>query len=510
MAVNKKNDVAAPRREYGAMVEDWKLIRALMGGTKAMRLEGETYLPKEEGETDRAYRNRLKRTYLYNFFKKTVEALTGKPFSKPVRRPEKLETEIDEILNDVDLRGNDLTMFAKSVFEDSLQMGLSHILIDYPRTLSEDDYKKTTVLDERVMKLRPYWVHIKAENVIGWKEIFVNGVHMLKQIRIRTCVYKPDGDYAETEVDQIRVINYDPTGVENPVSFEIYEYNKTAGEWLVVDQGTYKGIQRIPLVTYYTNQRGFMVAEPPLLDLAYLNLSHYQKESDYNNIVHVIQVPILVGIGWDSNKTPSLKQIGPNRMLTMSNTDADLKYVEHTGAAANVGREAIEALEDKMMKLSIRLLSEKTPGGVTATEAVLDTESAESALKSMVTSLAVALKAAGEFTYQWMGKEQPEGDTYTPNSDFGLMIGNDFIAQWLLKANVQGILSKKTVGNEAKRVGYISEEVDIEDEIEIASEEAMAAFENAQSQFEDNTVPGGEDTVEGGSNPKNRFPRFGG
>jgi hypothetical protein len=37
--------------------------------------------------------------------------------------------------------------------------------------------------------------------------------------------------------------------------------------------------------------------EPPLLDLAYLNVKHWQSQSDQDNILHIARVPILALIG---------------------------------------------------------------------------------------------------------------------------------------------------------------------------------------------------------------------
>jgi hypothetical protein len=51
--------VATPTAEHDAAVTCARLIRTLMGGTKAMRAAGEAYLPKEAAESDVAYRNRL-------------------------------------------------------------------------------------------------------------------------------------------------------------------------------------------------------------------------------------------------------------------------------------------------------------------------------------------------------------------------------------------------------------------------------------------------------------------
>ena len=44
-----KKTVASPSAKYQESARLWRLPRALMGGTKAMRAAKETYLPKEQG-----------------------------------------------------------------------------------------------------------------------------------------------------------------------------------------------------------------------------------------------------------------------------------------------------------------------------------------------------------------------------------------------------------------------------------------------------------------------------
>ena len=60
--------------------------------------------------------------------------------------------------------------------------------------------------------------------------------------------------------------------------------------------------------------RGFMTAHPPLMDLAWLNLAHWQSASDQRHILHVARVPILFG------RNLTLPEdglaLGPNRLAT--------------------------------------------------------------------------------------------------------------------------------------------------------------------------------------------------
>ena len=63
-------------------------------------------------------------------------------------------------------------------------------------------------------------------------------------------------------------------------------------------------------------------------------------------------------------------------MLTTPNPEADLKYVEHSGKAVDFLQNYIKGLVDEMTSMAIKLMSERAPGGVTATEVSIDTAAA--------------------------------------------------------------------------------------------------------------------------------------
>ena len=72
------------------------------------------------------------------------------------------------------------------------------------------------------------------------------------------------------------------------------------------------------------------VGELPLLDLAWLNIAHWQSSSDQRHVLTVARFPMLAGSGVPENTNVV---VGPDRMLTTPNADGKFYYVEHTGAA---------------------------------------------------------------------------------------------------------------------------------------------------------------------------------
>src|SRR3954463_1094752 len=199
-------DVSTPCAAYSRCSEKWWLPRALMGGTCAMRKAGEKLLPKECGEDQQDYNARLNRSTLFNAFRKTVHDMTGRVFEKEVVIEKDVPGDIKSWCENVDLSGRHINVFARDVFEDGMQTGITFILTDMPPAVKREDGKPATIADEQAAKIRPYLVHIKCENLVGWQSEMRGGVETLTQIRIKECVTEKEGEWHEKEYEQIRVI----------------------------------------------------------------------------------------------------------------------------------------------------------------------------------------------------------------------------------------------------------------------------------------------------------------
>lgn len=453
------DDVSIPCSQHMLMKSEWDMITALLGGTYSMRCARQNYLPQWQGEDSRSYDYRVRQSYLYNYYKRSIKALVGKPFSSPLIAPKTFPSELKDVVDDFDLQGNDITIFCKQWFEDALSYGHSFCLIDWPNT-GEANLSRA---QQKQYGIRPYAVHVPAHQVLGWKTAKIGGLNKLTQIRIRQPYYEEVGEFSETDTCIIRVYDCDPE--TSIVSWRVFK-SQEDGAWGVINQGILKGQSEIPIVCLYSNKKDFFMSDPPLVDLAYLNIAHWQTTSDYRHIIHIQAVPILMAIGWGTNELPSTVQIGPNRLLVAASPDSNLKYVEHSGVALTGLQNYIDKLEDQMSAMAIKLLAEQRPGGVTATEVLVDSSAAETSLKSMAHTLDDAIEQVIYHMMVWLGldtrSEIPEWKT---NKDFGLQTGNDSIANWLLKANAQGIISKETAGSGAKKIGYLDADLDLQDEL---------------------------------------------
>jgi hypothetical protein len=456
------SDVSTALPEYTAHQERLALINSLMGGTAAMQEAGAKYLPQEPAESAQAWKIRLGRTTLFNCVKRTIEKLKGEVFSKDVDVGDDVPDQIKTWLEDIDLQGRNESRFAQEIFKAALRDGVTHILVDYPQA---DGVQ--TLADEKAADIRPYWVHILASQVIGWRTEIVNGKKRLAQVRIAETETVPDGDYGNRTVNRIRVLNRD--------SYEIWEEqtNKDGqSEWVRIGDGPLT-LGFIPLVTVMFGEVcGDMKATPPLDDLAYLNLTHWQSSSDQRNILHFARVPLLFGKGLtdDQGRPPGAEgstfEIGVNRLIHSTNPEADLKVVEHSGKCIEAGRQDLKDLEDQMALFGLTLMLPKG-GQITATQSASDKSENDSALRGWAMILKDCLELALSYTTQW-AKLGDKGGSVTVNTDFRAFSGLDM--QFLTQAMIAGKIPMGLWLSEMQRRGVVSEDVD--------ETEVMALLEN--------------------------------
>ena len=428
------NSVATPNSTHKGMSKSLALTKTLLGGTTAMREAREAYLPKNPAEDVDFYNTRLARTVLFNGFKKTQGVLAGKVFAKGIQFTEDLVTPFDEWLKNVDLEGNSINQFGYEFFKRGLAFGVDYVLVDTPKPVPRDDGQALNAAEEKTQNIRPYLVPVLAENLIGFRSESINGIQVLVQIRIRESVMVSDplDEFAETKVDQIRVIDIGMVRI----------YRKDAGgeKWVLFDEWltTFKVI---PLVPFYADRTSFMEATSPLMDLAHLNVDHWQKSSDLSNILHLIQVPILVATGVAEDQ--SIK-VGPNTLVKFKDDSATLSFVEPTGNGTQLGIASLERIEEQMAVMGASMLVDK-PGDQTATAKAINEGGSNSDLAAIAKNFEDTLNTTFALMLVVMGTTD---DSSLPqaqmNTDYGVAGNGAITTDELLKIRMAGEISHET------------------------------------------------------------------
>jgi hypothetical protein len=460
-----KKDNASPATtsmNYDIMAPRWAKIDTLLGGTETMRAAGELYLPKHDQEATIAYRERLAAVSLFNATELTLDAWVGKPFSEPITILDETPPQVVDLLDDIDLQGNNIDVFCRQWFRSGVAKSLSHVLIDFPKMTMRPDGQPRTLDDDRRENLRPYWINIEPERILFAASEMVNGQEMLTHLRILDHVVEVDG-FAEVIKTQIRVFT--------PGQIDTYEKakRKKGGKdvWQLVQTETYD-LDFIPLVTFYSDRQGLMLGKPPLEDLADLNVTHWQSSSDQRATLTVARFPVLaLSGGADDNKVLT---IGPRKWLYTPDANGRFYYVEHTGKALEAGRMDLEELEKQMAHYGADYMRKRV-SGETATGRAIDQVEATSPLQDAVNRFTDAVNTALYITAQWM-KLDFEGGVQVHN-DFGPESNEIEQLKPITEARKNRDISRRTYLNEMKRRDVLAEDFDIDEEINNIEQEAL-------------------------------------
>ena len=313
----------------------------------------------------------------------------------------------------------------------------------------------TTRAEAAQLGLRPYLVHLRVEDVLGWKTETYGNVLAFSQFRILETVSEPDpeDEFSQIDVQQVRVLDRTAEGV----FVRIYRQDDK-GDWSTHDEYS-TDAKEITVVPYYAMRTGFATGEPVLEDLADVNIAHWQSQSDQRNILHFARVPILHVSGRDEDE--ALK-ISAGTAAQSRNPDAKLSWVEHSGQAIGAGRTDLKDLEFQMEALGLQLL---VSSNATATGSVLDNAKETSGLGMMADSLKDALEHAMGWMAFYGGLDE-QSIAIVVNKDFGVVPLTAQEVTAMQKDVAMGYLSLEEYNEERKRRGVLRPDLDTQEDID--------------------------------------------
>ena len=475
---------------YDRMGPDWKMVTTLLGGTRAMREAGHEYLPQHPEESDENYQVRLLATTLLNRFEQTLVNLASKPFIKPVKLGEDVPEIIEDgILTDVDLQGNNIDVFLGRWFKEGLAKALCYVLVDFPKVLPKADGTARTLADDRAQKLRPYWVMIRPECVLYMRSETIDGAEVLTHVRIRETSMEADG-FAEKSVERIRVLE--------PGWVQLYHKEQVKGQdaW-ILDEEWPTGLGYIPLVTFYANREELGAGKPPLIDLAHLNVAHWQSTSEQRHSLTVARFPILACSGASAEDSDPIT-IGPDKVLYNPDASGKFYYVEHTGAGIEAGRKDLEDLERQMDSFGAEFLKDK-PGTVTATARALDGAESTSDLAAMVTKFQDAVALALDYTAVWLGLDY--GGTVELVKDWNAGIDDNSVLTAAAGARISRDISREAYLNVLISRKVLPETFDLEADKDLLDAETMEMMGLSQMNLDMQAAAAGAPPAGGSGTP---------
>ncbi len=412
------------------MMKGWEVMKAVTEGTEYLRENSEAFLPLEPREDYTAYMARVNRAVFSPFTQRLIRAATGLVLRKPITLiGDPYWTDMFKM--DVDGCKSDLDEYARRILMCSLTYGQSHILVDYPAPSGA-----LSLAEEREQNRRPYWIEVDPNNLFGYRLDRESNYGNLIQVRIGEKAVLPDGDFGEKVFEQVRVIEpgrYRVFRKEDQIDamYDVddnsyagqFDVGTTGQDYKLVESGNFS-LGEIPLVTIYSGKTENLVSKPPLLDIAYLNIAHFQRQADLIHSLHVASQPMLVMEGYD-DQTKDLAISVNYAMATQPGNK--VYYVEPASSAFDAQSAEIKELQMQMATLGISTLSQQKFVAESADARRLDRVDTNSMLAMVSMELEQKLQKAFNLSAEYVGIEPPEVKI-SRDFDIERLIGQDITA----------------------------------------------------------------------------------
>jgi len=411
------------------MMKGWEIMKAVSSGTDYLRENCQAFLPTEPREDYEAYLSRVNRAVFSPYTQRLIRAATGLILRKPISIVgDPYWTDI--FAQDVDGCGSDLDEYARRLLICSLTYGHSHVLVDFPAPTGA-----LSLAEERAQNRRPYWIEIDPTNIYGWRLDREVNYGSLIQVRIAEKAVVPSGDFGEQVFEQVRVIepgSYRIFRKKEPEKDLHWQDNSYAGnfdapegdkDYEIVESGEFS-LGEIPLTTIYSGKTDTLTSKPPLLDIAHLNLAHFQRQADLIHSLHVASQPLLVMEGWD-DQTKDMSISVNYAMATQPGNK--IYYVEPAASAFEAQAAEIEELQLQMATLGISTLSQQKFVAESADARRLDRVDTNSMLSMVSLELEQKIQKSFNLSAEYVGLEPPE-IKISRDFDIERLIGQDVTA----------------------------------------------------------------------------------
>lgn len=356
------------------------------------------YNPKLPRETERNYQTRISLTKLTNLMLAAVRASEGLLVSNPPTLIDGVSTEITEIWDDIDGFGTGGAVWLREVIRTMLTEG-SIIAVAASSVRSGI---RPTRRDEKVLGLRPYAALYRAKDVMSARFERVGSKRVLSQIVLRESPEIFDGKFGIKTATQYRVLQRSADGTSH---LDTVWREDSDGNFNIVAEPNRIETTELPVVEFSSDPTaGFMLARPPMLDLADMTLEHYLVKSDRRWAMRCTCFPWLVRIGWNGDTTGGTS-VGPSEALDLQ-IGGDAKFISPSAESMAHTRDELSDIERRAASMSLSFLSGETPGPKqTATAVDIDRQGQDAGLASVLVSIGDGLNKMFSVFDELLGNE---------------------------------------------------------------------------------------------------------
>lgn len=298
----------------------------------------------------------------------------------------------------------------------------------------------------------------------------INGESVLTRLGIKRNITVPDGKFKEKQVSQWWV--YDSGYLTVYQRDDRDNYYIIDGYPMPITDASGSIVQKVPCVWYSSTPQKLMdFPVPPFLYLGDLSCKHFNKVSELDNIETKCNSPT-----WARDYPNSVPEniepllVGANNVIINGN-GTKTYLIEPSGTAIASTHQRIKDLEERIDRASYAFLN----GGEaekTATQSIIEASQSKASLMGVANQLELATRQVFSWMVRFSNPLWREGEDYggiKPCINISSApSANDINA--VFNGYTSGAYSRKYLLLKLKEMGWQPEGIDLEDELELISE----------------------------------------
>jgi len=366
---------------YDEFKTEWLRNQDAIDGERKVKKRGPAYLPIPDpdvnNEASKRYQSYKNRAVYTNFTGRTVSGLTGLVFREdPIIE---LPAQLEYMRDNADGNGLTLISMAYDAVRQAQAKGRYIVVTSVGGEQEIEELSPDTVPSKKSSaQVQAKIVSYFAENAINWDD---NG-NALQMLNLKEIVLDRGSDgFGSEEVTKNLVYRVTDSGVT-------VQHYKEDSAGLVFDIKYSDGsmAEKIPADIIGAVDNNPYPDQPPISDIAALNVAHYRNSADYEEGVYITGQPTLhVNSGDTSARdfndlNPNGIQLGSSRAVVTQKGDMKLVQAESNSAA----NEAMVRKEEQMVMLGAQIIQPRS--GVETAEAAKIRASAETSILTTITA----------------------------------------------------------------------------------------------------------------------------
>lgn len=451
--------------KYTVNLKEVTKTRDAVKGQKQVKDKGRLYLPADFAESDtERYVVYKERAYFLGATKQAAKSYSGMVFRKPASwGDDGLPAQLEEYQYNIDGSGKSIEQLAKFGFTELEETGRIGLLADYT-----NDQGGLTKLDERLSGARPVLLPYVFESIINWKTGTVRGRSMLTLVVLREEIETSSDEFDHESEYQYRVLRLNKEG---QYTMQLYDDGSVAlgDETVILANG--KSLDHIPFYIAGTEDNTPAVDQPMLLDLANMNISHYQSTANVEEAAYLLGCPTLhIDIGdmsaaEFSDVNGNEIKVGARKGIQTQRGKIEMVQASESG----LGADQMEKKIERMKELGAKLVT-SSGQNETAEAARINASGEASALDIAVNNLSDAMEKALEDFMRFLGVETEI--TYRLNTEFWEASLDPQIINAITGLSDRALIGKEDVRHmiRTKNIGFEEGRTDEDIDLSIAND----------------------------------------